>query len=630
MEENSSSPGVVRFGAFELDLRAGELHKNGLKIKLQEQPFQVLAMLLRHPGEVVTREELQKTVWPADTFVDFDRGLNKTINKIREALGDSADSPRFVETLPRRGYRFIAPVEVAGPSLESSPQARRWWTIAAASAVLIVLVAALVIVFPGRLRHWLGWGVSPAHIQSIAVLPLQNLSGDPEQEYFADGMTDEMIANLAKIGALRVISRTSVMHYKGTHKSLPEIGRELKVDAILEGTVLRSGGRVRITAQLIQASTDMHVWAETYERDLSDVLALQSEVARSIANGIRIKLTPQEKVRLASARPVNPEVLEAYVKGRYFQNKGTEGDLNRSIEYFNRAITKDPAYASAYAGLAGSYSYLAGGGYSLPRECFPRAKVAVAKALELDSTLGEAHVWVAFAAAWYEWDWAVADREFKRAIEINPGDRDAHWLYSWYLISMGRNEESLAEAQRADEVDPAGAGFIPGYHYVMTRQYDQAIEQCQGVLERNPSDTGTLYYLGNAYELKGMFEKAAAVYRKGSRLSDDMGWTSSLGRTYGKSGSRTRALKVLEQLKELSKRRFVPLVDIALVYASLGDKDQAFECLEKAYEERNAWLVALRVDPMFDPLRSDPRFQDLVRRMNFPPQGGVDEVRARE
>jgi len=448
MKYSVASWRVVRFGPFEADLRAGQLRKNGLKVRLQDQPFQILAMLLEHAGEVVTREELHRRMWPADTFTDFDHGLNNAINRLREALCDSADKPRYVETLPRRGYRFIAPVDAgvglappalapeeeltaggvrapqgvplpggnggavateAGPAVvvRELPSQPLWpLRLAAITAMLVVGVAVGWYVWHGS--HSRITVARPDRIQSIAVLPLEDLSRDKEQEYFADGMTDALITNLAQIGSLRVISRTSTMRYKGTTKPLAEIARELNVEAIVEGEVLHWGGRVRITAQLIQASTDRHLWAETYERDLRDVLALQGDVAQAIAREIRIKVTPQEQSWLTSKRPVDPEAYEMYLKGYYFWNKRTEAGARRSVEYFQQAVDRDPGYAPAYLGLADGYSLL--GNYSLlpSGEAFPKAEAAASKALTIDNGLAGAHAVLGFAILLFDWDWAAA------------------------------------------------------------------------------------------------------------------------------------------------------------------------------------------------------------------------------
>jgi len=377
------SRGTIRFGVFEIDPRAGELRKQGAKVKLQEQPFQILKVLLQRPGEIITREELQQTIWPSDTFVDFDHGLYNAIKRLREALGDSAETPRFVETLSRRGYRFVGKLECEA-----------------------------------------------SRVRSLVVLPLENLSRDPEQEYFAEGMTEALITTLAKIGELRVVSRTSTMLYKGVHKPLREIARDLEVDAIIEGTVLRAGDRVRITTQLIDAAKEAHLWAESYERDLRDVLTLQSEVAQAVAREVRVKLTPQEQADIAQVRRVDPEAYEAYLKGRYHWNR--RPGVRKGIEYFEQAIAKDPSYAAAYAGLADCLSALSAWGVVPASEGCVKARVFAEKALNLDHSLGEAHTSLAFAAL-YDFDFLTAQREFERSIELNPRYVTAHHLFGFYL-----------------------------------------------------------------------------------------------------------------------------------------------------------------------------------------------------
>ncbi len=406
-----ASPRVVRFGDFEANLRSGELRRNGLKIKLADQSFQVLATLLENPGEVATRDELKQKLWAEDTFVDFEGGLNSAIKRLRDALGDSAEAPRFIETLSRRGYRFIHPVD-------------------------------------RDTRADLG------RIQSIAVLPLENLTGDPSQEYFADGITDALITRLAQIGALRVISRTSVMGYKGKSKLLPEIAQELSVEAVVEGTVARSGNRVRITAQLVHASSDQHLWAMQYERDLTDILLLQAEVASAIADEVQVRLTPPERARLASARRIDPEAYDAYLRGRLHWNKRTEEGMKRGLELFQRALEKDPTYALSHAGVAECYNMLGFWGVAAPHDVSPKAKAAASKALEIDENLAEGHAaraWVRFA---YDWDWAGAEKELQRALELNPGYATAHQWYSHLLVYQGRVAEALAEVQRTLDLDP--------------------------------------------------------------------------------------------------------------------------------------------------------------------------------
>ena len=624
MEEVRPYSPPIRFGVFEVDLQSGELRRQGLKVKLQEQPFQVLVMLLVRPGEVVAREELQSKLWPADTFVDFDRGLNKAINRLREALGDGADSPRFIETLPRRGYRFIAPVKTAGtrlrlrPSENSHPggSLRKRWLLASAGVLLGITLLSLGLNVGGMRYRLLSQRAQP-RIESIAVLPLQNLSGDPAQEYFADGMTDELITEIAKIGSLRVMSRTSIMQYKGAHKRLPVIARELGVDAIVEGTVVRSGPKVRITAQLIQARDDRHLWSDKYEGDLGDVLKLQGEVAEAIAGQIQIKLTPQEHAILARARPINPQAYEAYLAGNYFRNKMEGG---KSIELFTRAIELDPAYAQGYAGLSMSYVYLGIFGLRPSGEVYPKARAAAMKALELDETVAEAHLTLADVKKGYDWDWVGAEAAYKRALELNPSYSMAHALYADYLSKMRRHEEAIAEARQARKLDPISVhtNVVLGMTLYRARRYDEAMGACQKALELDPNDPYALWFQALADEQKHQLPEAIAKLKKAVSLSGAPLFRALMANAYALAGERSKALNVLDELKVLSKRGYVSPLDFAVVYTGLGDRDSAFQWLEKAYQERTMRIQELP-EPLFDSLRSDPRFPDLMRRIGLSP-----------
>ena len=625
---------AFQFGVFELDLKAGELRKQGVKVKLQEQPFQVLATLLEHAGEVVTKDELRQRIWAADTFVDFDHGLHSAIGRLREALGDSSESPRFIETLARRGYRFVAPVKVIGNATESGvaewkrlPAPRdRLWTFGRNVLAGLLGGALLLGVFlslnVGGFRRWLQRESNPA-IKSLVVLPLENLSADPAQEYFADGMTDALITDLSKISALRVISRTSAMQYKGTKKRLPQIARELNVDGVVEGSVMRSGNRVRITAQLLQAGTDQHLWAETYERDLGDVLKLQSEVAQTIAQQVRIQLTPQQKAQLGSALGVNPEAYEAYLRGRYFWNQRTDGSLWKSLELFQHAIDIDPNSALPYAGLADAYLVL--DSWTLeaapPIELSPKARAAVDKALQLDPTLAEARTVLA-GVKHADWDWSGAGVEYRRAIELNPNYAHAHHWYSQYLCELGRFDEGVAEADRAHALDPLNLmlGIDVGMRLYWARRYREAIAPIRKTLELDPNFRVARRFLGQVYEQNGMYEAAIAELRQAAKLSEnnpiDLG---ALGHVYAVSGHRREALQILEELRQHSAKRYVSGYEFALIYAGLGKLEKAFQWLDKAFQEHSTWMLHLRVDPRLDPLRSDPRFQDLLRRVGLSP-----------
>ena len=630
----------VHFESFEFDFRSGELREDGRKVKVQGQPVQILAMLLERPGELVTRDELRNKLWPADTFVDFEHSLNAAVKRLRHALHDSAENPQYVETLARRGYRFIAEVAVVegaradirgnhpqGNVLTAGEHERL--QVAEKSAVVlhrllpltwkttgfaIILLSTLLVVLILRSRS----EPSPT-IRSLAVLPLENLSGDVSQEYFADGMTDELITNLGQISALRVISRTSVMSYKGTRKPLPQIARELNVDAVVEGTVLRSGDQVRITAQLIEASADKHLWAQSYEGDLRDTLALQTQVARAIAEQIRINLTPKEVASLRTSKVVNPEAYEAYLKGRYFWNKRTAEGLKKAVEYFNEAIEKDPTYAQAHSGLADSYALLGDWEYGVlaPKDAFSRAKAAATKALELDNTLGEAHTSLAFCLDVFDWDWVSADREFTRAIELNPGYATAHHWYAWHLIVLGRNDEGIAEMRKAENLDPLSLVISADMAdaLLIARRYDESMQQSQKTLEMDHNFALAHYQLAQALVQKRMYNEAIAELQRAITLSvDNSTFASNLAFAYAVSGKKDEAVRILNDLKNRDPN-FSNFPEIALIYAGLDEKDQAMIWLEKAYQERFNPSILKR--PAFDSLRSDPRFQDLVRRIGL-------------
>lgn len=619
---------IMRFGVFELDVRAVELRKRGVRLPLQGLPLQVLVILLENPGQVVTRDELRTRLWPADTFVDFDHSLHNAIARLRDALGENANSPRFIETLPRRGYRFIGQLEGAVVRQSERPvvarQGRFRRVLLPAVFILIALLGALVGFNLGGLRSRL-LGKSPsAHIDSIAVLPLKNLSDDREQDYFADGMTEALITDLGKVGALRVISRTSVMRYKDTRKPLPEIARELQVDALVEGTVARSGDRLRITANLVQASPERHLWAETYERDLRDVIALQNDVARTIAQQIQVELTPEEHAKLSTSHPVDPEAYRLYIKGRYFWVKRNRESFNRAMDYFQQAIARDPSYAAPYSGLADCY-VLFGSSFDVgglaPSDTQPRAKAAALKALELDSSLSDAHNSLAYVKLTYDWDWPGAEAEFKRSLALNPGYAHGHHWYAHLLLSSGRRDEALAESSRALELDPVSPiiNLHLGWHFLNTGQYDRALEQLAKTLELDPNYPLAYWYRGLAYEQKEMYADALREMQKAKDLlPGNLGVQADIGHVYAVSGDKTAANRVLTELKQASGSRYVNQYEIAIIYAGLGQKDQAFACLSAAFRERSDMLVYLNVDPRLNVLRSDARFTDLVRLVGVP------------
>jgi TolB-like protein/DNA-binding winged helix-turn-helix (wHTH) protein/Tfp pilus assembly protein PilF len=581
-------------------------------------------LLLARPGEVVTREQVRQALWPGDTFVDFDAGLNSAVKRLRDALDDSAEEPRFVETLPRRGYRFVAQVEAprsTGPEATAAPAPtkaapfRRFSPVAAASAALAVVLAVLALTVTRDRRP----DVSsvPAPITSIAVLPFENLSGDREQDYFVDGMTDAVIANLAQVRALRVISRTSVTQYRRADKLLPRIAEDLNVEAVVEGTVMRSGDRVRVTAQLIHGPTDRHLWARTYERELRDVLALQTELAAAITQAVEVKVRPEEQRRLAARGTVDPEAYDAYLKGRFFWNKRSPQAMAKAIDYFQQAIARDPNYAPAYSGLSDAYR-MSGIQSRPPREYMPKAEAAARKALALDETLAEAHSSLAGVLYRYHWDWEGADREFQRSLELDPSYAEGHRAYAIYLLTMRRHEEAVAEARRARELSPLSPVINVELATALVRvgRYDEAIQQVQKTLEIDRKFFRAYATLALAYEGQGDRSKAVAALEK-AVLPAARKANHWLGYMYAVNGRRDEALAVAARLEKLSRERYINPQSIAVVYVGLGDKDRAMVWLEKSYEERSFEMLGFSGEP-FDALRADPRFQDLLRRMRLP------------
>ena len=656
------SPSSFRFGPFEAQTYAQELSKNGTKIRLRGQPFSILELLLTRPGELVTREEIRQKLWPVETFVDFEHSLNTSIKKLRQALCDSATEPRYIQTLPRLGYRFIAPVEIIGelspkqaavsgetasevladPSPGSTPPAAESVVPAltvhehgrglprlhfVASALMVLAGAALVFNvaqirdrFFALFRSTRSAAVAVASIakppRSIAVLPLENLSNNPAEDYFADGMTDELTTDLAQFGSLRVISRTSAIHYKGAGKTAPEIGRELGVDTLIEGTVQRVGNRVRIRVQLIDSASDRHLWARSYDHELKDVLLLQSSAARDIAEEVQGKVTPAKTNAL---HPVEPEAYEAYLKGRYFWNKRTDEGLTKSIDYFQQAVAQDPKFAAAYAGLADSYSIL-GSDVLSPRVASSKAHVAANKALELDPTIAEGHAELALVEFYYDWDWARSEQEFRRAIDLNPNYATAHQWYSYYLSAMGRFPEAVEEARKAQQIDPLSLAInttLSG-RYRDLGQYAQAIDVNQRTLEMDYNFVPAHISLGSIYEGQGIWGQAISEYKIAVELSrNSPPALASLGHAYGISGDQKEAQNVLERLRQASHRHYVSAFDMAVVFAGIGDRDSAFQWLEKAYADRESQMAFLSVTRRLEPLRSDHRFAELLHKMGL-------------
>jgi TolB-like protein/Tfp pilus assembly protein PilF len=575
---NSSK--IARFGAFEANLETGELRKQGLKIRLPEQAFQILAMLLERPGEVVGREELQRRLWPRQTFFDFDHGLNKAINRLRDVLSDSAATPRFIETVARRGYRLMVPVSAA-----ESPRADASST-------------------PGRVR--------------LAVLPFENLSGNPEHEFFSDGLTEDMISELGRLNPSRlgIIARTSSMQYKRSVKSIEEIGRELEVEYVLEGSVRKTENRARISAQLIQVRDQTHLWAESYNRELADILQVQHEVAQRVAVSLSLELLAKGSKHHP---PVPPDAYEAYLQGRFFWNKGNDRDARTAIQWFERAVERDPKYALAYSGMADCYGRLAWYGALPPREASPKAKLAATRALQIDDRLGEAHASMALVCFWYEWNWSEAEHEFRRAIELRSNYAPAHNWYAAYLNAMQRFDEAAAEQKIAQELDPLSLTIAMNAAdpYYFKREYSLAIQHLECVLKREPNFFPAHYNLGKAYALGGKYQEAIAAFETAVRLSGVEGANTALAYAYAQSGQLTKAKTIQRQVEELATTRYVPAPQLVLSSLGLGERSKALTQLENGFEERSYLMIYLKADPIYDSLRSDPAFINLLGRMNF-------------
>ena len=639
---------VVRFGLFEVDLQQRILTKGGLRIRLQDQPFQVFALLLERPGDLVSREEIRQRLWPADTYVAFDDGLNTAIKKLRAALSDTADNPRFIETVPRRGYRFIAPIlspqgsdfELAGAQartpqssdnddepaagslattdssgvhLPSRSSNRLRWILPAA---LLILLGAIALTIRAR-RNAV---TSGEEFQAIAVLPLQNMSADPAQEYVADGMTDEIITDLAKLAGPKVISRTSAMLYKRTKKSIPEIARELNVGAIVEGSVESSNGRIRVRVQLIRASTDQHIWAEAYDRELKDVLHLEADLAKDIASEIQVHLTPQQQRNLVGRGLTNPQAFQDYLLGRQYWAMRTEESLHQAVEYFTRAIQEDPADARSYAGLAHCYIVLPMLTQVQFAESESKARAAAIKAIALDDSLAEAHLAMAEVKFYQDWDFAAAEREFHRTLELNPNYATGHQWYGEYLSVFGRHQEAIHELETAIALDPLSAivHHQAGQTFREARQYDRAIQEYQRALKLNPDLYVSYEAMYWAYRRQGRFEEAARAMQGALPYwRADAGMDEPL-RELPLSVAKGGREGFLRQSIEIHKHFRDGALYLARDYADLGDREEAFNQLARTFKENLGVRIWILTDVEFDSFRSEPRFQSLVAAIQSP------------
>lgn len=628
---------LVRFGVFEVDLEACELRKSGMRMKLGGQPFQVLQFLVEHPQQVVTREALKQHLWPQDTHVDYDLALKRLINRLRDVLGDSVESPRFIETIPRMGYRFVAPVITGSPNLSvvgretasfedglSPPVARksnvRLWQVLAGAALIFGLLLGIS---SARFRKSLLAGSGPApNIRSLAVLPLANLSGDPAQDYFSDGMTDMLITDLAQIGSLKVVSRTSSMQYKQTRKSLPQIARELQVDGIVEGTVQRSGDRLRITAQLIQGATDRHLWAKSYERDTGEAFELERELTQDIAQEIQAQLSGGGQVTVASPRTTDPKALDAYLQGLYHLQRFGVGfgddEKRRAASYLEEAIRVDPNFVPAYIQLLHAHSLL----YP-EKEDYAASRAAAEKAVALDPSSADAHLALG-GAKWAGGEWAEAEEQFRQAVALNPNSEEAHGSLGNILRIMGDVNGGWREAQIAQELNPKAESL--GWSLYLQGQYDDVIERTLKYRETHLVDAADHWSLGQVYLQKRMYPQWTSEIGIAMKLygfPEVAGHLQHALATGGPKGAMLQWAKELEHLID-TRQMYYPGV-LAQIYCVLGDNDRAFYWLEDAYAHRDRayddpylWGT-LRIDPGFAALRSDPRYKDLMHRIGLPP-----------
>lgn len=642
MPDQAQSNSVRRFGSFEIDLHSAELRKRGMRLRLSGQPFQVLAILIERSGDLVTREELRSKLWSADTFVDFDHGLNNAVARIREVLDDSSDAPRYVETVPRHGYRFVAPIADAPPATqpapsESKPSPERKVGSAAApdhavahgknrlpftrggalfgGAVVLILIGFAVFLTRGGKD---ATRTNQPAIRSLAVLPLKNLSGDPTQEFLADGMTEALIGRLSMIRGIRVISRTSVMRLKDTKLSAPDIAKTLQVDALVEGSVIREGNRIRVYAQLIRGATDEHFWSETYDRELPDVLSLESDVAQSVARKVEVTVTGDERSRLVAARHVSPDVYESYLKGQFARGNSRE-EIEQSIAYFQDAISKDPTFAPAYVGLAYAYDGLSGSFVGVPtRETRPKVIRAARQALDLDPNIADAHALLGRVFR-KQFQWADAAEEYKQALALNPNSSVALLEYADWLTAHGRLDEALAWARSARELDPLGsAGARIGWILFHARRYDESIRELRSFLAVHPNDAGTHLLLAFPMIANGHAEQAIPDLEKtASLMNRSPGALELLATANARAGHRAEALRLIDELKRRQQTGYVQATSFINPNLALGNYDEAFVWFDRAYQEREGILQWLKVHPFFDPVRDDPRFKDLLRRVGL-------------
>jgi len=633
MAQDPAPAPSYRFGLFEVRGRTGELLKQGRLLRLRGRPFDILLFLLERRGDVITREELKSRLWSTDTFVDFDHGLNTAVNRLRDALGDSAENPRFIETLPKRGYRFIAPIEVVlaasatpiptAPSLDPEPAPVRTARVPFRRMVVAAVTLAAALGVAGVLYVRQGPASRPAGSKmTLAVLPFQNLSNDPEQEFFSDGFTEEMIAEAGKLDPehLGVIARTTTMLYKRAGKTVGQIRQELGVDYVLEGSVRRAGNRIRITAQLVQANDMTHLWSESYDRDVSDVLAIQSEVAMRIARSLTLALAQpggQAGQRATASFPA----YELALRGRMFREQATEESARKAIEYFQRAIALDSSYAAAYAGLADAYWLLGSPGWEVeePATLLPQAKANAERALAIDPQSAEAHAVLAMIKLNYDWDRPGSEREIQEALRLNPSFSQAHEYYSATLTTAGRFDEAVAEARRAMEVDPlsAGAATTLATRLWYARRLDEACAQFTRTLDTSPEFGLARWGAAQCYRRRGDAQRSLDELLRAVQLSGNSAYMRAHF-AYGlaMAGERARAAAIQRELEAEGAERYASPYHFALIETGLGNRASAVQWLEKALEDRSGWMMFLPVDPVFEPMREMPEFRNLLGRVS--------------
>jgi TolB-like protein/DNA-binding winged helix-turn-helix (wHTH) protein/tetratricopeptide (TPR) repeat protein len=638
MPENEV-PRRYRFGAFEVDFRAGQLRRAGLRIRLSGQPIQILEALLERPGEVVTREELRARLWQADTFVDFEHNLNSAMKRLRAALGDVADVPRFIETLPRRGYRFLAPVEIvdasepatAVPSEPAPPEPDPPMAVAAgglagtaeerprrrAGLLVATLVVAAVLLSVVAFQ----WMRSPASdAPSVVVLPFVagNASEGSPDDFVAFGMTDALIGELSRVSSLSVISQTSAMQYKSVRKPLPQIARELGVNTVVEGSVIHEGARVRITVQLIDARTDTHLWSQTYTPDSDTIVSTQRTLAREVAGLIRSRLVPSDHGQTLPIQRTNAIAYEAYVKGRYFLQRPGEASAGRAREYFEAAIDADAGFAPAYVGLA---HYYVTTDSLAAADAMPKARASAARALELDDSLGTAHAAMAFVHYFWDWDWAAAETAFARAIALDPGDVVSRRWHALYLSSMGRHAMAIEEVQRAIALDPVSIGALDtaGAVWSNARRPDKVLEVAERIRDLSPEDPRGFLHLAISHLHRRRFADAAEALQRGTEIAGrDPGFLCLLAVAQHRGGELEAARQTMAEVEQLATKGYVPDWFLAIAYLWLGDHEAALDRLYVALAHRDGYLVVTKVAPSLDPLRGHPRFQALLDVLRFP------------